>query len=85
MTPLQEFHRGLRMLRVLFKIICHDIFDKNYHKGIGYYMVSGIWLITVSIYVLTIFLDYDYYGVQLSFTFVAMWTGTSQVFRWFIE
>lgn len=79
MTPLQEFHWGMRTLRMLFKIIAHDIFSANYRKGIGYYVVTIVWLITITFYVSTILLDHDFYGVQLCFTFAAMLTGTSQV------
>lgn len=79
MTPLQEYHRGLRIVRILFQVIAHDIFSKDYRKGIGYYLVSIVWLITLSFYVLTILLDHEYYEVALCFTFAGMLTGTSQV------
>lgn len=57
--------------------MCIDIFDQNYRRGIGFYLILASWL-SIDICYLSEMLD-DYYDKALRFHFATMVFGAFQV------
>lgn len=78
-SPLQDFKWNIRLLRMFFKLIFQDIFDRNYRYGFGFAVMVLAWLSIVANYVYTMAV-YESSGSLILLEFAYM-CGTFQVSR----